>query len=194
MSLPELDENANQIMANIKELQNKEINLYLELEKTSNVGSKKDIINEISNVSQIRFNLLKNIEGVRSFVQKEVNKDISTLKDQLVAIDIMNKELDRLEKEKKIVSEKNIDLNRNLEIVRYYGKKYHAQIEILKVIVVLCIVVIFLNVLITKKIISSVVYLSVLTIVLFIGVFITLNKSLDIYRRSKTNYDRYNWN
>ena len=67
MSLPELDENANQIMANIKELQNKEINLYLELEKTSNVGSKKDIINEISNVSQIRFNLLKNIEGVRSF-------------------------------------------------------------------------------------------------------------------------------
>ena len=189
----QLNENISQTIANIAQLQKAEKELYSELNNTNVNSIKKQIIDKISNIYQIRTDLFKTIENTQSFVQSEVNQSMTTLKDQLKAIKIMENSLKDMKIYRDKIETKNTDLHRGLEITQYYGKKYSAQIAILKSIIIFCIPIIILNILITNKIIPSLTYVFTITIIFFIGVYIIMNQVMDISSRSKTNFDKYDW-
>lgn len=189
----QLNENINQVMANIKQLQKIESDLYSELDVSDTPAHSKQLLDKISNVSQIRANLFKTIEYTQSFAQNEIDRNTETLKDQLKAIHVMEHNLKHMEEKQKKSTMQNVDMARNIEIVEYYGQKYHAQIKILKYIILLCIPLIGINLLLSSKIISSTVYMLLLTIIVFVGLYVVIGQIVDISYRSSTNFDKYKW-
>ena len=89
-----------------------------------------------------------------------------------------------------ITNENNIRLT---EINTYYGSKYNAYIEILKIIVFFSICVLIISIIKNLNIIPDVVLNGIMGIFLIVGLFYSLWLSYDISLRDNINFSEYNW-
>ena len=188
-----LNEGAQQLLTNIKTLQENERKLYSELNNATTKSDKKIIINQISTLSGIRIDLRRSIENANAFKQSEAERTINTLESQIQAIDIMDKSLDLMSAKYNKLADVNESTIRKTEITQYYGKKYSAQISILQTIIIMCVPIILLNILMSKKIIPDNVYMTTITIILFIGTYVIMTDVVDLYQRNSNNFDEYNF-
>ena len=124
--LPNVQENTTQILNDIQSLQSIEQQLFNSLEENTGLTTdqQKKMIEKINNISSMRVNLYKTLNGVNSFFQSSLANSKGTLTEQTAAIDIVEKELNTSKKRLKILEEERNNKIRLVEINDYYGQKY----------------------------------------------------------------------
>jgi len=189
-----LQERNQQVLSNISQLQAQEKQLYNSLEDASiSPDQKQIIINKINEISQMRINLYAGIKDMYSSYQKNVSASSNTLAQETMAIDIIENELNEAKKKLNLIQEEKYNKLRTVEINTYYGKRYGAHTQIMKIIVIICIPLIILALLAHRGILPPKFYMLLASIVLIVGIIILCRQLIDLSNRDNMNWDEYNW-
>ena len=136
---------------NIKDLQNLEKDLYTKLEVSAttqgNAAEQTDLINRINKISQIRMSLLQTLNTMSNTLQAQVGNSRVNLVDQLTLMGVIEQQLNQIKAQ--MNQSDNIKNNklRMVEINTYYGKRYRAYTELMKIVIFSCILFLILAVL-----------------------------------------------
>jgi hypothetical protein len=189
-----LQEKNQQVLNNISQLQLQEKQLYDSLNDiTLTTDQKQQIINKINEISQIRMNMYSGIKDMYSYYQKNVETSRTTLSQELLAIDILENELNQSKRRLNALEDEKANKLRLVEINTYYGKRYNAHTKLMKIIVITCIPIIILSVLANIGFLPSKLYTFLTGIVIVIGgIFVGL-ELIDFSNRDNMNWDEYNW-
>jgi hypothetical protein len=198
IDISKLNERSEQTLADIQSLQAIEKELYENLEKNSGTSTitpeeKNQIINKINEISQMRMNLYDNLKNTYSFYQKNVSSSRNTLDEQSSAVGIVEQELNESKKKFQLLQDEKYNKLRLVEINTYYGKTYNAHAAIMKIIVVVCIPVLILAILANNELIPRIWYGLLSSIIIIIGIVTIGYMLLNLYNRSNTNFDEYEW-
>ena len=182
---------------NIKDLQNLEKDLYIKLEISAttkgNDAEQTDMINRINKISQIRMSLLQTLNTMSNTLQTQVGNSRVDLVDQLTLIGVIEQQLNQIKAQ--MNQSDNIKNNklRMVEINTYYGKRYRAYTELMKLVIFSSILFLILALLKKKELIPENIANGLLTIFFLIFLFFFLRKVNDIYWRDNMDFDQYNW-
>ena len=193
--LPNVQENSTQILNDIQSLQSIEQQLFNSLEENTGLTTEqqKKIIEKINNISSMRVNLYKTLNGVNSFFQSSLANSKGTLTEQTVAIDIVEKELNTSKKRLKILEEERNNKIRLVEINDYYGQKYAEHSDLMKIIVIMLIPILILAILNNKGLLPTKIYYILIAIISLIGAVFIWKSVFSIVLRDPMNYQEYDW-
>lgn len=191
----EFNEGNEAMLTNISQLQTAEMKLYDKLaDKQLSIAKKERIITEINQISQIRITAYENLMNTYENIEKNASDSDDILRNQLVAINIIEKELNRLKVQ---MNRAEIDKNNKLRLIEintYYSKYYRANTKIVKAIGVVLILLFIVWFLQSREFLpSSISGFLVSLILLFGGIYIGW-RVMDNMSRNNINYDEYNWN
>jgi hypothetical protein len=195
MSANSSSSNSDQIINDIKSLQNMEQQMFSSLDSNPNLSAsqKQELVSKISKISNMRMNLYDTMGGMNSFFEKSLNSSRGTLNEQISAVGIIEKELKEARKKLEMMEAEKINKLRLVEINDYFGEKYAEHAMLMKVIILTLIPVIIFTVLFNKQIISSNVYYILVGIVAVIGGFFGWMLFFSIINRDNMNYQEYDW-
>ena len=134
--LPNIQENNEQILNDIQSLQQMEQQLFNSLESNPNltIAQQQEIIKKMNQLSNMRVNLYKTLSGVNNYFENALTSSIGSLKEQVIAIDIIESELNRSKKRLELLEEEKNNKIRLVEINSYFGDKYAEHSELMKII------------------------------------------------------------
>jgi hypothetical protein len=189
-----LQERNQQSLNNISQLQKQEKKLYDSLDDARlNSDQKKQIIDRINEISQMRTNMYAGLKDMYSSYQKSVSTASNTLEQSVAAVDILEKELNESKRRLNLLEDQKMNKLRLVEINTYYGKRYNAHSKLMKTIVITCIPIIILSVLANKGILPPNLYAFLTGIIIVIGLFIIGLQLIDMSNRDNMNWDEYDW-
>ena len=190
-----MQERNEQTLADIHKLQQIEQELYDSLEKNANmnVDEKNKIINKISEISQMRINLYSNLKDLYSILQQNVSGSRTTLAEQMMAIDIVENELNESKRKLQLLEDEKYNKLRLVEINTYYGKQYNSQAWIMKTIVIICVPVLIISILKNIGILPNTIASIIIASIIVLGLIWIGKQILDISNRDNMNYDEYDW-
>jgi hypothetical protein len=137
-----LNESNNQTVSNIKNLQEAELQLFVNLEKgiadkSISLDNQKSIIQKINEISQMRINLYKNLNGQTGFYSDNITSSMGTLQQQKQTLYIVENELNEAKRRLVLIEEDKNNKLRLVEINTYYGDRYSDYAEMMKTIVMI---------------------------------------------------------
>lgn len=189
-----LQEKNQQVLNNISQLQTQEKRLHDSLDDVSlTTDQRKQIIDKINEISQMRINMYAGLKDMYSFYRKNALTAGSTLEQQMLAVDILENELTQSKERLDLLEAEKNNALRLVQINTYYGKRYSAHSQLMKTIVIMCIPLIILAVLANKGILPVNLYVVLSGLVLVVGLVIIGLQIIDISNRSNMNWDEYNW-
>lgn len=191
-----MKERNEQTLSDIENLQNIEKELYASLEKGGNTmtsDEKRNIVNKISEIFQMRTNLYANLSNMVDFYTANQQSVQNTHAQQIVAIKLIEAELDKSRLKLKELEEDKTNKIKQIEINTYYGKSYNAKTYIMKIIVYMCLPILLLAVLHNNGLIPGSIYGFITVIIMAIGFYFIGAQIIDITNRDTMNYDEYNW-
>jgi len=122
------------------------------------------------------YNNIKNNKLYNSALQKMVNEDIA---------------LDEKETDKIRTSLEN--KARNLEIRQYYDDKMNYQIQIVKIVIIICLIMLGISFMYKKNILNTNIYIALIGIGLACIVIFTIGKLIDILMRDNYKFHEYGY-
>jgi hypothetical protein len=90
------------------------------------------------------------------------------------------------------VGQLNTDKKRKLEITTYYNKSREKYINILKVIVIACIIIVPLVIANKNNMISNSIFMFLAVTIIFFTIIFIFSSLVDIYKRDNVDFDKYN--
>jgi hypothetical protein len=199
VSTTDIEEGRAQTINNIAELQNIEKEYFSKLnngiaQNSLSPQEKDNYVQKINEISQMRINLYKNLNGMYSFYHTNVSSTRNTIEEQSEAINIVENELNEAKlRMQKIEQEKDNKL-RLVEINTYYGEQYSAHSTIMKIIIMICVPVLILTILLNKGILPNALYTVLVIIIVVVGVIYLWKYVLSAANRDNMNYQEYDWN
>jgi len=198
-SLANIEEGRVQTLTNISELQNIEKDYFSKLntgliQNTLTPEEKDMYVQKINEISQMRVNLYKNLNGMYSFYNSNIASTKDTLEEQITAIDIVEKELNEAKLRMKAIEEEKYNKLRLVEINSYYGQQYSQHSSIMKIIIMICLPVLVLTILLNRGILPKSLYTVLTIIIVVIGVIYLWKYILSAVNRDNMNYQEYDWN
>jgi hypothetical protein len=190
-----LSENTDTILNDIQQLQEMEKNLFVTLETNPHLTSEqqKQLVSKMNNLSNMRINLYKTLSGVNSFFQNALETSTGTLKEQTIAIGIVENQLNQAKMDLNLLKNSRNEKIRLVEINDYYGEKYSEHAKFMKTVIFTLIPIIILAVLNKKDLLPNNIYYILVGIIAFIGVVIGWLQFFSIISRDNMNYETYNW-
>jgi hypothetical protein len=195
----EIEEGRMQTLNNISDLQNIEKGYFSKLNdglmQNSLTPEEKDmLVQKINEISQMRINLYKNLNGIYSFYHTNVASTRNTIEEQSVAIDIVEKELNQAKLRMKAVEEEKYNKLRLVEINSYYGQQYSAHATIMKLVIMICLPVLLLTILLNNGILPRNLYTILMIVIVVVGVIYMWKYIISAVSRDNMNYQEYTWN
>jgi hypothetical protein len=141
----------------------------------------------------MRINLYQTLSGVNNFFENALSSSIGTLREQSVAIGIVENELNQAKKRLEALEQEKNNKIRLVEINDYYGDRYSEHSKLMKIIIFTLVPVIILAVLNNKEILPNVIYYVLLIIVCLIGGYFFWTTYFSIISRDNMNYQEYDW-
>lgn len=187
-------------LQSIQELQQLEKQLYTNLEKSAanpsenNLVEQEQVIKRINDLSSTRIQLFNSLRDVYKDTQQNVNKLRTELADKMIVAKVMEEQLNGLKMNMNAIKDDKNNKLRMVEINTYFGKRYQAHTELMKMVIKVCLALLAINVLAKRGRINVNTSGTLTTIVLVIGGFFIIRKSVDLLRRDNMNYDEYDWN
>ena len=89
------------------------------------------------------------------------------------------------------VGQLNNDKKRKLEITTYYNKSREKYVNILKVIVLACIIIVPLVIANKNNIISDPIFMFLAVVIIFFTIIFIFSSLVDIYKRDNMDFDKY---
>lgn len=195
MELPNVQENNETILNDIQSLQQTEQQLFSNLETNQNISSaeKQKIIEKMNQLSSMRVNLYKLLNGVNDYFENAMNNSIDSLKEQTVAINIVENELNQAKKRLKILEEEKNNKVRLVEINNYYSDKYEEHSQLMKIVIFILMPIIILTILNRKGVLPTSIYTILMMIIAAIGGYFFWRRFASIIMRDNMNYQEYTW-
>jgi hypothetical protein len=192
---PNVAQNNEQILNDIQSLQQMEQQLFnnLETNTTLNPQQQQQIVEKMNQLSNMRINLYQTLSGVNSFFQNALSSSVGTLREQTVAIGIVENELNQAKRRLEVLESERNNKIRLVEINDYYGDKYAEHSQLMKIIIFTLVPVIILAILNNKGILPNTIYYILIIIVSVIGAYFFWKKFASIIMRDNMNYQEYNW-
>lgn len=193
--LPNIQESNDQILNDIQSLQKMEQQLFNSLESTPNLSldEQEKLIDKMNQLSNMRVNLYQTLNGMNSYFETALNSQTNTLKEQVLAIDIVENELNRSKKRLQLLEDERNNKIRLIEINSYFGDKYAEHSQLMKIIIFTLIPVIILTILNNKGILPNAVFYGLTGIIALIGGYFFWKRYFSIIMRDNMNYQTYNW-
>ena len=189
----EMSQNVKNMLQQIKDLQEKEEELFIELENNNDSEEKELLLEQINSISTQRISIYNNLKILYNGNLKNSINTNNTLKEQNAIIDNIENELNE-QKEK--INKKNQEFINKLRLVQnntYYSKKYTDQAQLLITLIILCIILIAISLLRKIEIIPTTLITVLIVLVLFIGIIIVYRKIMDMSLRNNLDYDTYDF-
>jgi len=193
--LPNIQQNNEQILNDIQSLQQMEQQLFSNLESNPNLSTiqQEEIIEKMNQLSNMRISLYQTLSGVNNYFGKALSTTMGSLKEQEVAIGIVENELNRAKQRLQILEEEKNNKIRLVEINTYFGDKYAEHSMLMKIIIFTLIPVIILAFLNNKGILPNTIYYILLVIISVIGGYFFWMRFASIISRDNMNYQEYDW-
>jgi hypothetical protein len=187
-------EKNDQVLSGISQLQQREKELYSIL-ANPNMSSeeKKNIIEQINELSQMRINMYLNLQNMYSSYHSNASNLSSSLDSQVESIDLMEDELNQMKLHLNEIDQMKMDKLRTVTINNYYAKRYNAYKNIMFVISVSCIPILLLTILNNKSVIPSNVYGLMVSLIIIVSTYFIFVQYSDISNRDPNNWDAYSW-
>ena len=186
-----------ELLNKISKLQDLEQSLVDKLDKSTTTigyaGNQDDLIKQIKNVSDSRIAMFKVIQKMYRGVQQNVSNSRVDLVHQLTLVNVVEDQLSKAKESINKLQNQNDTKMRLVEINTYYGKRYEAHIELMKLIIFLCVPVLILLVLKNRSILPEALANLLVGIVIAVGAFFIIRNLWDLFTRSNMNYDEYDW-
>ena len=193
-STSSLTTSVEQMVTNIRQLQTTEMQLYSSLDNQNlSADQRTTIINQINGIGQTRSTLYNSLNNMASSYQQNVSNSENTLDKQIFALEIVENELNEAKLRQQELEIDKYNKLRLVEINTYYGKRFAAHKEIVKVIVYVCILMLIIIILGKKGILPKNIYILLNVIVIATGVVIIGKKLIDLSNRDNMNFDEYAW-
>ena len=147
--LPNVQENNEQILNDIQSLQQMEQQLFSNLESNPNLSptQQQEIVEKMNQLSNMRISLYQTLSGVNSYFGNALNTTVGTLKEQEVAIDIVENELNKAKTRLQLLEQEKNNKIRLVEINTYFGDKYAEHTQLMKIIIYMLVPIIILVIL-----------------------------------------------
>jgi hypothetical protein len=193
--LPNAQQNNEQILNDIQSLQQMEQQLFNSLETNTNLSTdeQQKIVEKMNQLSNMRINLYQTLSGVNNYFENALNTSVGSLKQQLVAIEIVENELDKAKRRLEILEEEKNNKIRLVQINTYYGDKYAEHAQLMKIIIFTLIPVIIVSFIFNAGFLPSKIYYIILIIISLIGAYFFWIRFASIIMRDNMNYQEYNW-
>jgi hypothetical protein len=194
MDTTDLLENKDQLLNDIRGLQEKEKEYYEKLNVPQITDEDKEhILSKIDQIYKMRIYMYNILKNGYSMYEQNTEKTAQLLDDQIVALEIVEKELDNTKKQMEDIKEKKVNTIRKTQINTYYGERYaaHSRLLITFILTGLCLLPLFF--LRNKQLIPLNIANILISVIIFIGVIICIYQLIDMYNRSNMNYNQYNW-
>jgi hypothetical protein len=193
--LPNVQQNNEQILTDIQTLQQMEQDLFNSLETNTNMSTEQQqkIVEKMNQLSNMRINLYQTLSGVNNYFENALNTSVGSLKQQVVAIEIVENELNKAKKRLEILEEEKNNKIRLVEINTYYGDKYAEHSQMMKIVIFTLIPIIILGFLNNKGILPGFIYNILIVIISLIGAYFFWIRFASIITRDNMNYQEYNW-
>jgi hypothetical protein len=193
--MPNFSNNDETIIADIIDLQKMEQDLFSSLETNSSLSSSQQnkILDQISQLSSMRGNLYQTLSGINNFYENALETSVGTLKEQIVAIGIVESELNQAKKRLKMLKNDRNDKIRLVEINDYYGEKYAEHSQFMKIVIYTLIPIIILTVLNKKNILPNNIFYVLVILISVIGAVMGWTVFFSIVTRNNMNYQTYDW-
>jgi hypothetical protein len=191
-----ISENAGASAQNITDLEKSMINnLLSQLSSgTMDTAQKSSMITNIRSLTEAKVNLLKEVANRNRFMHDNIRYDTISLREQANAVEIIERELIRIEIELDKLRDEQQQKKRNTQMNLYYSKSYIAHVELVKLIIILIFSVLAIRIINKLYPIPQMILYICYAIVVLIGLVMILFKFYDISRRDNLDYDKYNWN
>jgi hypothetical protein len=169
--------------------------LFNNLESNTNLTpqQQQQIIEKMNQLSNMRINLYKTLSGFNVFFQNALSSSVGTLKEQSVAVNIVESELNQAKRRLEILENEKNNKIRLVEINEYYGDKYAEHSQLMKIVIFTLVPVIIFAILNNKGILPNGPYMILISIVGLIGAIFFWRKFSSIIMRDNMNYQEYNW-
>jgi hypothetical protein len=192
-------QNGNEnIVDNIKQLQQFERDLYTELQNISaspgNNDKQNELISKINTLAGVRTDLFETLKHMANSTQNMIATTRVDLVDNLTLIGVIE---DELNKTKGLMNQsENIKNNqiRMVEINTYYEKQYRAYTDLMKIVIKMCIPVLLLILLKKKNLVPTNIIMALILIIFVIGGYFFIRNFVDIYKRDNMDFDQYSSN
>lgn len=194
LNFNDLQERNNKVLSDISQLQQEEMELYNQLNQADmSPENRMLMIDRINQLSQHRSILYGTLKDQYEFQNQSVSGNLTTLSQQMYAIDIVENELNEAkQRTNELVNQKN-DKLRLVQINTYYGKKYAAYNKMMKIIVYACIPLIILGMLGNKGLIPTNLNTLLMGIIIAIALFMIGSNIVDLSNRDNMIFDEYDW-
>lgn len=197
-AISKIQEGQAQSLSDITELQNIEKEYFDQLNQglTNNSlssGEKDQLVQKINEISQMRINLYKNLNGVLGMYQSNISSTQDTMTEQSAAIDIVENELNEAKRRLAMIEEEKYNKLRLVEINNYYGERYSDHTSIMKIIIAICLPILIFSVLANRGLIPHSVYILLMFIIVIIGMIVLGRHLYYTYLRDNMNYQEFDW-
>jgi hypothetical protein len=190
----QLNLGVEQIISNIKDMQTREMKLYTDLDNPQLTEAQRtNIIDQINQIGETRSTLYNSLNNMASSYQQNVSTSQNTLQQQVFALDIVENELNEAKVRMKALETQKYNKLRLVEINTYYGKRFSAHKEIVKVVVYVCIFMLITIILGKKEILPRNIYITLNGMIIVIGIIVIGKKVIDLSNRDNMNFDEYDW-
>jgi hypothetical protein len=192
---PNISQNNEKILNDIQMLQQMEQQMFNNLETNTNLTpqQQQEIVEKMNQISNMRINLYQTLSGVNNFFENALSSSVGTLREQSVAIGIVENELNQAKKRLEALEQEKNNKIRLVEINDYYGDRYSEHSKLMKIIIFTLIPVIILAVLNNKGILPGKIYFILLIIICLIGGYFFWRTYFSIITRDNMNYQEYEW-
>ena len=189
-------QNGNQsLIDNIKQLQTMEQDLYNEVQvlaaNPGNDAKQNVLIARINQLSQLRISLFASLQQMATSSQATLATSRVDLVDQMTLIGVVEEELNNA---KKLMNQTdNIKNNkvRLVEINTYYGKRYRAYTELMKILINVFVPILLIGILQKKSLIPFNIAPALIGLILVLGAYFFIKKFMDISKRDNMDFDQY---
>jgi len=174
-----------------------EKDLYGQLEelnsRDASYEEQKKVMEKVNEIADMRVSMFKALKDMYTQTQESVSQTRVDLVDQLTVLGVVNAELDNARADLKELEGARTGKIRMAEINTYYGKRYRAHGDLMKLLVMVCLPVMILVVLQKKGMIPSRLANPLLALGIAIAIFLVGHRILDLWWRNNMNYDEYDW-
>lgn len=194
LNFNDLQERNNKVLSDISQLQQQEMELYQRINQSDMTPESRGLMmDRINQLSQHRTVLYGSLKDQYEFQNESVSGTITTLGEQMYAINIVENELNEAKKRLNELENQRNDKLRLVQINTYYGKKYAAYKNIMKIVVYACIPLIILGYLGNIGLIPTNLNMFLMAIIIFIVVLMIGGAMVDVSSRANMNFDEYEW-
>lgn len=194
------DNSTEEMIEKISKLQDLENQKYNDLNvllasnpTPDNIAQQKVLINDITQLTQIRSSLFDTLL-LHAQNNVKMNDTMSAgVQDKHTIVTLKENDLSARKAAIAALNQETENTQRMVDINVYYKKQYEARVIIMKYIVLLCFLVIFFIVLMNLGWLPQEMVIVLIVIIIFAGGLYIGSLVYDAYKRSNMNYDEYSW-